>query len=123
MAGRAGGLAAVGKVLHREGVYLWYYFTLQLSQIIRYWVLGMVLGSLVAVFVKERIHGLFRSLKGKKLGMCLQILWDDATVQSALSPLRCGVLAFFAVPLGNTAQRPPAGFVRYCHCLFRTKVR
>lgn len=26
-------------ILHREGVYLWYYFSLQLSQIFRYWVL------------------------------------------------------------------------------------
>ena len=47
-------------ILHREAVYLWYYFSLQLSQIFRYWVLGMVLGSVISVFAKERIHGLFR---------------------------------------------------------------
>lgn len=33
--------------LQREGIYLWYYFSLQFSQIFRYWVLGMVLGSAV----------------------------------------------------------------------------
>lgn len=55
-------------ILHREAVYLWYYFQLQLSQIFRYWVLGMVLGSAVSVFDRERIHGLFRSLRGRRLG-------------------------------------------------------
>ena len=39
-------------VLQREFVYLWYYFDLQLRQILPYWVLGMVLGSAISVFVK-----------------------------------------------------------------------
>ena len=56
-------------VLQREFVYLWYYFDLQLQQIFPYWVLGMVLGSAISVFVKEHIHGLFRSLQGKRLGV------------------------------------------------------
>lgn len=56
-------------LLRREGVYLWYYFSLQLSQIFRYWVLGMVLGSAISVFAKEHIHGLFRSLQGRQLGV------------------------------------------------------
>ena len=51
--------------LHREFVYLWYYFDIQLRQIFGYWVLGIVLGSLVSVFLKERIHGLFRSMSSK----------------------------------------------------------
>lgn len=55
-------------ILHREAVYLWYYFSVQLEQIFRYWVLGMALGSLVSVFLKDRIHGMFRHLGGKKLG-------------------------------------------------------
>lgn len=62
-------MAALLNILHREGVYLWYYFSLQLSQIFRYWVLGMVLGSMISVFAKEHIHGLFRSLQGKRLGV------------------------------------------------------
>ena len=32
----------VWEVLHREFVYLWYYFDIQLRQIFGYWVLGMV---------------------------------------------------------------------------------
>ena len=59
----------MAEILRREFVYLWYYFDLQLRQIFGYWVLGMVLGSLISVFVKERIHGLFRSLGGKRLGV------------------------------------------------------
>lgn len=55
--------------LRREGIYLWYYFSLQLEQIFGYWVLGMVLGSAVSVFLKDRIHSLFRSMSGKRLGV------------------------------------------------------
>ena len=56
------------RILHRELVYIWYYFDVQLRQIFPYWVLGMVLGSAVSVFAKERIHNAVRSLSGKKLG-------------------------------------------------------
>lgn len=55
--------------LRREGIYLWYYFSLQFSQLFRYWVLGMVLGSAVSVFLKDHIHRAFRSLQGKRLGV------------------------------------------------------
>jgi len=55
-------------ILRRESVYLWYYFSLQLEQIFGYWVLGMVLGSVISVFAKDHIHGLFRSMHGKRLG-------------------------------------------------------
>lgn len=56
------------RILHRELVYIWYYFDVQLRQIFPYWVLGMVLGSAVSVFAKEKIHNAVRSLSGKKLG-------------------------------------------------------
>ena len=56
-------------ILRREGIYLWYYFSLQLEQIFSYWVLGMVLGSVIAVFAKDHIHGLFRSMHGKRMGV------------------------------------------------------
>ena len=57
------------EILRREGIYLWYYFSLQLSQIFHYWVLGMVIGSAISVFAKERIHGLFGALRGRRLGV------------------------------------------------------
>ena len=62
-------MAELWEILHREFVYVWYYFTLQLRQIFPYWVLGMVLGSAISVFAKDRIHNAFRSLQGKRLGL------------------------------------------------------
>ena len=56
-------------ILRREGIYLWYYFSLQLEQIWGYWVLGMVMGSAISVFAKDHIHGLFRSMHRKRLGL------------------------------------------------------
>lgn len=58
----------MGDVIRREAVYLWYYFSVQLEQIFVYWVLGMVIGSLVSVFFKERIHGLMMALNRGRLG-------------------------------------------------------
>ena len=57
------------ELLHREVIYLWYYFSVQLEQIAGYWVLGMLIGSAVSVFAKDHIHNLFRSLQDKKLGI------------------------------------------------------
>lgn len=57
------------EILHREFVYLWYYFDVQLRQIFWYWVLGIVLGSCVSVFLKDKIHGLFRSMSESRMGL------------------------------------------------------
>lgn len=57
------------EAIRREAVYLWYYFSVQFEQIFPYWVLGMVLGSAVSVFLKDRIHNLMRSIGDKKLGI------------------------------------------------------
>lgn len=56
-------------MIRREGIYLWYYFTVQLEQIFSYWILGMVIGSAVSVFLKNCIHKAFRRLGGKKPGI------------------------------------------------------
>ena len=52
------------EIIQRELIYFWYYFTLQLSQIFCYWVLGMIIGSVVSVFFKDKIHALMRNMKG-----------------------------------------------------------
>lgn len=59
----------MSEILKREWVYLWYYFTVQFEQIFRYWALGMVLGSAVSVFLKDHIHGTFRRIGEKRLGV------------------------------------------------------
>ena len=55
-------------ILRREFIYLWYYFDIQLRQIFGYWVFGIVIGSVISVFGKERINALFRSLQNRRLG-------------------------------------------------------
>ncbi len=56
-------------VLRREIIYIWYYFEIQFGQIFWYWVLGMLIGSFVSVFAKDRIHGIFAGMKDKKWGL------------------------------------------------------
>lgn len=53
----------------REMIYFWYYFSIQFEQIFRYWVLGMVMGSVISVFFKDTIHNIFRSMEEKRLGI------------------------------------------------------
>lgn len=62
-------MAELWAILRREFVYIWYYFDLQLKQIFWYWVLGMGIGSLISVFAKDRIHGLFGRMQSKKWGL------------------------------------------------------
>ena len=57
------------EIVKREAVYLWYYFDLQLRQILPYYMLGIVLGSVISVFIKDHIHGLFRRMGDTKLGV------------------------------------------------------
>jgi uncharacterized membrane protein YraQ (UPF0718 family) len=54
-------------LLKREFIYFWYYFSILLQQLAPYWALGMILGSAVSVFGKERIHRLL-STQDKKMG-------------------------------------------------------
>ncbi len=56
-------------ILKREGIYLWYYFTVLFQQIFSYWAIGILLGSALSVFGKNRIYKLFTSLQRKKLGI------------------------------------------------------
>lgn len=72
------------EIIRREAVYLWYYFELQLGQILPYFIVGIVLGSIISVFVKDRIHNLFRSLGSKRLGVLGVI---PASILGIASPL------------------------------------
>ena len=57
------------EILQRELVYLWYYFEIQLGQILPYWILGMLIGSFVSVFLKDKIHQTFKAIQNKQLGI------------------------------------------------------
>ncbi|MCL2811390.1 MAG: permease [Clostridia bacterium] len=56
-------------VLRREAIYLWYFFSIQFDQIVGYWAIGIVIGSLISVFGKNQIHQSFQALQSKKLGV------------------------------------------------------
>lgn len=72
------------EIIQREAVYVGYYFMVQLRQIFRYWVLGMVIGSLISVFAKNAIHSLFGGLRNKRMG-----IWGviPASLLGTASPL------------------------------------
>ena len=56
-------------VLRREIIYIWYYFEIQFRQIFWYWNLGMLIGSFISVFAKDKIHGIFAGMRDKKWGL------------------------------------------------------
>lgn len=72
------------EIVHRETVYLWYYFDLQIRQILPYWALGIVIGSVVSVFGKQRIHDMVAAIQDKHLGIFGII---PASILGILSPL------------------------------------
>ncbi|MFB6342181.1 permease [Saccharicrinis sp. FJH62] len=56
-------------MLEREFIYLWYYFTVLFNQIFPYWLIGILIGSVVSVFGKTKINQLFASVKDTRLGL------------------------------------------------------
>lgn len=56
-------------IFHREWVYLWYYFTVQLEQIAPYWAIGIILGSCISVFGKDKIHQFLMAMQSRRLGI------------------------------------------------------
>lgn len=74
----------MAEIFIRETVYIWYYFNVQLEQLLPYWILGMVTGSLISVFLKSRLHSLVSSNSADKssaLGIAL------ASLLGIVSPL------------------------------------
>jgi len=59
----------MSEILKREFIYLWYYFSIQFEQIFWYWLFGMVLGSIISVFGKEKIHSIFIKMRSTKMGI------------------------------------------------------
>ena len=55
-------------IVYREIVFIWYYFEIQFKQIAFYWALGIVIGSVISVFGKNKIHSLMTVIQDKHLG-------------------------------------------------------
>lgn len=86
------------EILHREFVYLWYYFDVQLRQIFWYWVLGIVLGSCVSVFLKDKIHGLLRSMSESRMGLA-------GIVPASLLGIASPLCMYGTIPLAASFSR------------------
>jgi len=54
-------------VLQREAIYLWYYIDIQLRQMVGYWALGILIGSAISVFGKDRINAMMERLQHSRL--------------------------------------------------------
>lgn len=128
------------ETISREAVYLWCYFDIQLRQIFWYWVLGMVLGSVVSVFLKDHIHGAMRSLGDRGSGTAGIVVASALGIASPLcmygtipiaasfsqSGVKCDWLAAFMMSsillnpqliIYSAALGPAALVVRLASCL------
>ena len=85
-------------VLQREFIYIWYYFDVQFRQIFLYWVIGILIGSTISVFLKDRIHGLFRRMGSSRLGILGLI---PASLLGIASPL----CMYGTIPLAASVSR------------------
>jgi hypothetical protein len=56
-------------VVFREAVYLWHFFSIQFEQIFLYWAVGIIIGSSISVFGKQKIHRLLTNLQSKRIGI------------------------------------------------------
>ena len=65
-------------------IYFWYYFEIQFSQIFIYWAIGIVIGSVISVFAKDKIHKFFLYIEKKNLGILGIFI---ASLLGTLSPL------------------------------------
>ena len=81
-----------------ELVYIRYYFELQLFQILPYWVIGIAAGSLISVFLKDRIHGIFRKMSSSRFGVLGLV---PASLLGIASPL----CMYGTIPLAATVSR------------------
>lgn len=85
-------------MLHREFIYIRYYFDVQLRQVFGYWVIGILLGSCVSVFLKDKIHGLLRSMSRSRMG-----LWG--IVPASLLGIASPLCMYGTIPLSASFSR------------------
>ena len=57
------------EIVKRELVYLWYYTDVQFRQIFFYYVVGILIGSFISVFAKDKIHNIISNVNEKRWGL------------------------------------------------------
>jgi uncharacterized membrane protein YraQ (UPF0718 family) len=88
----------MASIVEREWVYLSYFFEIQFRQLFSYWVWGIVLGSMVSVFLKERIHQSVAALAGTRWG-----LWG--VVPASLLGIASPLCLYGTVPLAASFSK------------------
>lgn len=86
------------EIVKRELTYIWYYFDVQLRQIFIYWAVGILIGSLISVFLKDRIHGSLQRMNSATFG-CFGLF--PAALLGIASPL----CLYGTVPLAASLSR------------------
>lgn len=56
-------------IIKREAIYFAYYFSIQFGFIFKYWLIGMILGSVISVFGKDKIHSMFAGMQNSRWGL------------------------------------------------------
>ncbi|MBO6134585.1 MAG: permease [Lachnospiraceae bacterium] len=74
----------MAEIIKRELIYLWYFADIQFRQIFLYFALGILVGSFISVFVKDRIHKILSDTNEKKWGLFGVV---PACILGILSPL------------------------------------
>lgn len=72
------------EIIKREIIYLWYYTEVQLRQLFVYWLIGILIGSFISVFAKDKIHKIMSETNEKKWGLFGII---PACILGVISPL------------------------------------
>ncbi len=72
------------EIVERELIYIWYYSDVQFRQIFIYWILGILIGSFISVFAKDKIHILMSKTDEKRFGIIGVI---PACILGIVSPL------------------------------------
>ena len=72
------------EAIKRELIYLWYYTDIQLGQLFIYWLIGILIGSFISVFAKDKIHKIMSETNEQRWGL-LGII--PACVLGIISPL------------------------------------
>lgn len=72
------------EIIKREFIYLWYYADIQFRQIFTYYIIGILIGSLISVFAKDKIHSALTNANEKKWGLFGIV---PACILGILSPL------------------------------------
>lgn len=72
------------EIIKGQLIYFWYYFDIQFRQIFIYWLIGILIGSIISVFAKDKINYLFIKIQNKKLGIIGIFI---ASLLGILSPL------------------------------------